>query len=55
MRGKKGPLLAVWGDIPHLKGTAYGIRTRVTSVRGWRPEPLDERGGLTAAANNSMY
>ncbi len=25
-------------------GTAYGIRTRVTSVRGWRPRPLDERG-----------
>ena len=26
------------------KRTAYGIRTRVTAVRGRRPEPLDERG-----------
>ena len=25
-------------------GTAYGIRTRVTGVRGRRPRPLDERG-----------
>ena len=25
-------------------GTAYGIRTRVTAVRGRRPRPLDERG-----------
>jgi len=24
--------------------TAYGIRTRVTGVRGQRPRPLDERG-----------
>src|SRR5690606_21171687 len=26
-------------------GTAYGIRTRVTGVKGRRPRPLDERGG----------
>ncbi len=26
--------------------TAYGIRTRVTGVRGRRPRPLDERGAL---------
>src|SRR3954453_12030609 len=26
------------------RGTAYGIRTRVTGVRGQRPRPLDERG-----------
>ena len=25
-------------------GTAYGIRTRVTAVKGRRPKPLDERG-----------
>ena len=24
--------------------TAYGIRTRVTAVKGRRPKPLDERG-----------
>lgn len=24
--------------------TAYGIRTRVTGVKGQRPRPLDERG-----------
>ena len=27
-----------------VRGTAYGIRTRVTGVRGQRPRPLDERG-----------
>ena len=26
-------------------GTPYGIRTRVTRLRIWRPRPLDERGG----------
>gem|GEM_PF-4924094 len=25
-------------------GTAYGIRTRATAVKGRRPRPLDERG-----------
>ncbi len=30
-------------------GSAYGIRTRVTGVRGQRPKPLDER----AKTNNS--
>src|SRR5688572_10134553 len=25
-------------------GTAYGIRTRAFTVRGWCPRPLDERG-----------
>ena len=28
----------------HLFGTAYGIRTRATAVKGRRPRPLDERG-----------
>jgi hypothetical protein len=27
-------------------GSVYGIRTRVTAVRGRRPGPLDERAGL---------
>src|SRR4029077_96296 len=30
---------------PH--GTPYGIRTRVTRMRTWRPGPLDERGKST--------
>ena len=29
-----------------LKRTAYGIRTRVTGVKGRRPRPLDERGSV---------
>ena len=32
--------------------TAYGIRTRVTAVKGRRPKPLDERGSLW---ENVMY
>ncbi len=27
-----------------IDGTAYGIRTRATAVKGRRPRPLDERG-----------
>ena len=27
----------------NLFGSPYGIRTRVTGVRGQRPRPLDER------------
>ncbi len=26
-----------------LNGVPYGIRTRVTNVKGWGPGPLDER------------
>src|SRR3954465_2861739 len=29
-------------DVPGRVGSAYGIRTRVTGVRGRRPGPLDE-------------
>lgn len=29
-------------------GSPYGIRTRVTALRGRRPEPLDERASLVA-------
>ncbi len=28
---------------PYFLGSPYGIRTRVTGVRGRRPRPLDER------------
>jgi hypothetical protein len=37
--------------------TAYGIRTRVTGVRGQRPRPLDERGrrGLLAQLHNLLH
>jgi hypothetical protein len=36
----------------HLR-TAYGIRTRATSVKGRRPRPLDERGVFTICPKNS--
>jgi hypothetical protein len=26
-----------------INGVPYGIRTRVTNVKGWCPGPLDER------------
>jgi hypothetical protein len=33
--------------------TAYGIRTRVTAVKGRRPKPLDERGiAVTSVSEN---
>ena len=33
-----------------LNGSAYGIRTRVTAVRGRRPGPLDECAGVGGSA-----
>ena len=40
-------------------GSAYGIRTRVTGVRGQRPRPLDERaagsGTIAQAPNGWQY
>ncbi len=32
----KGSFFVVFGD-------PYGTRTRVSTVKGWRPRPLDER------------
>ena len=58
-RGEGGGRPAPRGGFParhlrkrdaHQYGTAYGIRTRVTGVRGRRPRPLDERGVVLVAA-----
>src|SRR3954468_9410416 len=36
-------------------GSAYGIRTRVTAVRGRRPGPLDECAGSAGDAEDSLW
>ncbi len=41
------------GLVLHRNGVPYGVRTRVTNVKGWCPRPLDERDaepGTTAPA-----
>jgi len=48
-------IIGIWNFLCTEKGsTAYGIRTRVTAVKGRRPKPLDERGIFSNMRNESL-
>ena len=47
--GKYGTNGVNWQQPKTPRSTPYGIRTRVTRLRIWRPRPLDERGRNAAA------
>jgi hypothetical protein len=52
---KRGPIKGLARRSSTLHGAPYGIRTRVTALRGLCPGPLDEGSGAKALARARYY